>query len=133
MRTLEREHHARPDQRPEASSPGDCPAAATGIRPAIGLNRALAIGTAICTLLFLLGVSLGTWAATGELVDGLGVGFFAAAWGGPGFGLMAGGAAYTISQERVARAEARLARPAAPAEAAALPAAVGHPAGWAAS
>jgi hypothetical protein len=77
------------------------------VRPArepIGLGRAMTLSVVVCTVVFLLGVGVPTWLLMGRLADGLGLGLFAAFWGGPGFGVMAGGAVYALSQERAAQA-----------------------------
>lgn len=70
----------------------------------ISLGKAMIVSVAACTVAFLVGVTLAVWVPTGDLVAALGLGLFASFWGGIGFGLMAGGAVYTLGQERVARA-----------------------------
>lgn len=50
-----------------------------------------------------------TWAVTGSVVNGLAVGAYSALWGGPGFGVIAGGVGYFMSldrQETIVRHEA---------------------------
>jgi len=54
----------------------------------------------VATVLFFLGVGGGVWLSGGDPMGSLGVGFFTALWGGPGFGLMAGFALYNLSLER---------------------------------
>jgi hypothetical protein len=64
----------------------------------------MTLSVVVCSIVFVLGVGVPTWLMLGRPADGLGLGLFAAFWGGPGFGVMAGGAVYALSQERAARA-----------------------------
>ena len=56
---------------------------------------------AAMTALFIVGIAVPTWVAMGDAGFAIGLALFSAFWGGPGFGVMAGGA-------RVAMQEARL-------------------------
>lgn len=63
-------------------------------------TRYLIVSVVVATLIFLVGVGGGIWLAGADIPGSLGVGAFAAFWGGPGFGLMAGFALYNLSVER---------------------------------
>jgi hypothetical protein len=74
------------------------------------LGRSIIVWVVLCTLGMLGAVAVAVTAVTGDVVDGLVVGAFAAAWGGPGFGVMFGSAAHAVRQERDERAAAAAAR-----------------------
>lgn len=59
-----------------------------------GLGRYVAIAAAASFVVVLVGVSAGLMAASTSFVDSLGIGAFAAVWGGGGFGAMIGGVLY---------------------------------------
>ncbi|MPY93450.1 MAG: hypothetical protein GEV08_10405 [Acidimicrobiia bacterium] len=62
----------------------------------------MGVGVAGATLVIIAAVVLGVWLSTGDLLESVGLGAFAAIWGGPGFGLMAGGAIYALQEDRLA-------------------------------
>lgn len=65
------------------------------------LGRIIAVATAVVSLLLMISITVGM--AAGEhtgWIDGLGVAVFATFWGGPGFGLIFGGAFWIHRQER---------------------------------
>lgn len=106
MSILERGTH---NATPETSSvPGpeetDMPAISTALPiPPMTMAKAMAMSVAVCTFVITVGIALAVWVTRGELLQGLGLGLFCALWGGPGFGLMGGGAVHALSQERAAR------------------------------
>ncbi len=51
------------------------------------------------TFLFAITAAL-IWAITGGVASALGVGLFCAFWGGPAFGVIAGGAAHSLASDR---------------------------------
>lgn len=68
------------------------------VGPDLGAILVRSIGLA--TIIMFVGVGVPMWLLTGQVWDGLGLGAFCAFWGGPGFGLMAGGAYWTAKMER---------------------------------
>ena len=59
-----------------------------------GLGRYVAIAVAVSTSVVLVGVTMALMVASRSFVDSLGIGAFAAVWGGGGFGAMIGGVLY---------------------------------------
>ena len=101
---------------PTTSDASDLPAPIKAIvtapvPPEATLGRSIGIWVVLCTVVMLVGVGGGVWATTGEVVNGLAVGGFAALWGGPGFGVMFGSAAHSLPEERAEAAAARASAP----------------------
>ena len=66
-----------------------------------GLLAAIGLATVEVSLLFMISITVAMAVAPStSWVDGLGVAAFATLWGGPGFGLMFGGAAWTLRRHR---------------------------------
>jgi len=65
----------------------------------LGLGHSLAVGAVVGMVLALVGVTLGLMATGLSWVDSIGVGIFAAFWGGIGFGTMIGGVIFLSNLE----------------------------------
>lgn len=63
------------------------------------LRKLLIRCISVATFIMLFGVGIPMSLSMDSWVNGFGVGFFTALWGGPGFGLMAGMALYTLHTE----------------------------------
>lgn len=64
------------------------------------MARALIWGIVIATIAMFVGTGALLLVLDGELINAVGIGLFCAFWGGLGFGVMAGGAANAIAEER---------------------------------
>ncbi len=64
------------------------------------LARSIVWGIVVSSIVLLGGSVITMWATTGRLIDGVAVGAFCAAWGGPGFGAMFGAGAHALRNER---------------------------------
>ena len=53
------------------------------------------------TALFIVGIAVPTWIAMGDASFAIGLALFSAFWGGPGFGVMAGGAWIAMQEARL--------------------------------
>ena len=86
---------SRGPERPVSRAAAERPQVRTVSRDeAPGLGRYIAIAAAASTLVVLVVVTVGLMAASTSFVASLGIGAFAAVWGGGGFGAMIGGVLY---------------------------------------
>lgn len=70
--------------------------AATAPAEPITLRRALGIWVMLASVVMFLGPGVPLWLHTGSIWDGIGLGAFCAAWGGPGFGVMLGLSVWSV-------------------------------------
>lgn len=78
------------------------PTATEGSSDGPSLELALGLGVIGASLLTFAVTVIAVAAGQGTMIDAIGVGLFAAGWGGPGFGVMAGGAWWAATDDELA-------------------------------
>ncbi len=87
--------------RPQQTASEETASEETASEETAGLLAAIGLATVEVSLLFMVSITVAMAAApTTSWIDGLGVAAFATLWGGPGFGLMFGGAAWTLRRHQ---------------------------------
>lgn len=66
----------------------------------LSVMQSIITATILVSTILFVSTSVLTWIIVGGVLNSLGVGLFCAFWGGPGFGVIAGGAAYSLAAAR---------------------------------
>jgi hypothetical protein len=79
----------------------DAPPGPPNVIPAFAsIGRLVVVCVLATTVVVMVVVAGGMWWTTGSLGEGLTLGAFTAVWGGPGFGVMVGGAVNALREDR---------------------------------